>query len=119
MIIENDMEEIVIDYNNNPEEYNEFIKAVRNVENFFGIPFFDDENVIDNDYNYYYNSDSDSVSEYDSGNGSDKEYNSGNGFDIETNLNLSQRINIHDDFISDPDSEAEPDEGVQEDIDGE
>ncbi len=119
MIIENNMEVIVIDYNNKPEEYNEFMRAIRNVENFFRIQCYDDENEIDNDYNYYYDSHSDSVSEYDSGNGSDIEYEYENGSDIENNFNISWRLYNPDDFISDPDLEAEPDEGIQENLDNE
>ncbi len=30
-----EMQEILIDYNNNPEEYNEFMRTIRNVEIFF------------------------------------------------------------------------------------
>ncbi len=44
-----EMEESVIDYNNNPEEYNEFMRAVRNIENFFGISSIEDEIEIDNE----------------------------------------------------------------------
>ncbi len=96
------MEEIVIDYNNNSEEYNELMRAIGNVEIFCGISSVDNKIEIDNDY-------------YDSYEDNDSGYNS----DVENYLHRPQRIYNPDDFISDHDSEAEPDEGVQEDIDSE
>ncbi len=44
-----EMEESVIDYNNNPEEYNEFMRAVRNVEILFRISSVEDEIEIDDE----------------------------------------------------------------------
>ncbi len=65
---------------------------------FFWFSIFDDEFEISNDYE-----------DYDSG------YNS----DVENSLNTSQIIYNHDAFISDPDSEAEVNEGIQKLIDNE
>ena len=37
--MENDNEDIVIDYNNNPKEYNQFMRAIRNLEDLYGFEF--------------------------------------------------------------------------------
>ncbi|XKL63940.1 hypothetical protein PGB90_006304 [Kerria lacca] len=51
-----------IDFNNNHEEHNKFIRAIRNLENLFGIQIFDNEEFYDppelddKDYDSDYNS---------------------------------------------------------------
>ncbi len=74
------------------------MRVIRKVENFFDFPFFDYETEIGNDY---------------------KDQDSGYNSDTENNLNMSQKIYNHGDFISEPDSEAEPDEGIKENLDNE
>ena len=85
--MENDNEDIIIDYNNNPEEYN--------LEDLYDFEFYEPP---DPDY------ESD-----DFGNDSDPK----NYFN---NLYRSRSDYNPDEFISDPDSETEPDEGIQEDL---
>ena len=63
------------------------------------------ENDYNDDYDYYDPDDSDD----DSGNESDTENYYINRDRLARNYDL-------DDFISDPDSEAEPDEGIEEDL---
>ncbi|MBP1526003.1 MAG: hypothetical protein H9Q67_05875 [Spiroplasma ixodetis] len=41
--MENDDEDIVIGYNNHPEEYNQFMRAIRNLEDLHGFLFFYNE----------------------------------------------------------------------------
>ncbi|XKL69626.1 hypothetical protein PGB90_007395 [Kerria lacca] len=104
--MENDIE---IDYNNNPEEYNEFMRTIRNIEDLFGLQFFDNKIEIDDEiFEFYKISDPD----YEG-------YDSGNEYDIKNYLIRSQIIYNPGDFVSDPDSEIEPDEEIQEDLDDE
>lgn len=86
--MENDNEDIVIDYNNNPEEYNQFVRAIRDPDPDYESDDSGNDSDPENYFNNLYRPRSRSFIY---------------GFDPE-------------DFISDPDSEAEPDEGIQEDL---
>lgn len=58
--MKNHINVVKINFNINPEEYNKFIRAIKNIENLFNVQFFDDEEFYDslypndNDSDYYF-----------------------------------------------------------------